>query len=55
MKKYLKIVLLVIVAITMLIHFGHKNMAITIPGLIIICREIFKPEFCTRCEFHRLR
>ncbi|MES2677601.1 MAG: CDP-diacylglycerol--glycerol-3-phosphate 3-phosphatidyltransferase [Pseudomonadota bacterium] len=32
--------LLVIVAITMLIHFGHKNMAITIPGLIIICREI---------------
>ena len=32
--------LLVIVAITMLIHFGHKNMAITIPGLIIICREV---------------
>ena len=32
--------LLVIVAITMLIHFGNKNMAITIPGLIIICREI---------------
>src|SRR5690606_25602520 len=25
--------LLVIVAITMLIHFGNKNMAITIPGL----------------------
>lgn len=32
--------LIVIVAITMLIHFGHKNMAITIPGLIIICREV---------------
>jgi cardiolipin synthase len=32
--------LLVIVAITMLIHFGHKNMAITIPGMIIICREV---------------
>lgn len=32
--------LLVIVAITMLIHFGQKNMAITIPGLIIICREV---------------
>lgn len=32
--------LLVIVAITMLIHFGHRNMAITIPGLIIICREV---------------
>ena len=32
--------LLVIVAITMLIHFGHKNMSITIPGLIIICREV---------------
>jgi len=32
--------LLVIVAITMLIHFGHKNIAITIPGLIIICREV---------------
>lgn len=32
--------LLVIVAITMLIHFGDKNMAITIPGLIIICREV---------------
>ena len=32
--------LLVIVAITMLIHFGNKNMAITIPGLIIICREV---------------
>ena len=33
--------LLVIVAITMLIHFGNENMAITIPGLIIICREVF--------------
>ena len=33
--------LLVIVAITMLIHFGNKNMAITVPGLIIICREVF--------------
>ena len=32
--------MLVIVAITMLIHFGQKNMAITIPGLIIICREV---------------
>jgi CDP-diacylglycerol--glycerol-3-phosphate 3-phosphatidyltransferase len=32
--------LLVMVAITMLIHFGHKNMSITIPGLIIICREV---------------
>jgi CDP-diacylglycerol--glycerol-3-phosphate 3-phosphatidyltransferase len=32
--------LLVMVAITMLIHFGDKNMAITIPGLIIICREV---------------
>ncbi|MFT7086726.1 MAG: CDP-diacylglycerol--glycerol-3-phosphate 3-phosphatidyltransferase [Rickettsiales bacterium] len=32
--------LLVIVAITMLIHFGDENIAITIPGLIIICREV---------------
>lgn len=32
--------LLVAVAIIMLIHFGNKNMVITLCGLIIICREI---------------
>jgi len=32
--------LLVVVAITMLIHFGNRNLDITIPGLIIISREV---------------
>lgn len=32
--------LLVAVAIIMLIHFGNKNMVITLSGLVIICREI---------------
>ena len=32
--------LLVAVAIIMLIHFSGRNLAITIPGIIIICREI---------------
>ncbi len=32
--------LLVSVAIIMLIHFGDRNMVITISGLIIICREV---------------
>lgn len=32
--------LLVVVAISMLIHFGNRNPAITIPGVIIIAREI---------------
>ena len=32
--------LLVAVVIIMLIHFGNKNMVITISGLVIICREI---------------
>ena len=32
--------LLVTVAIVMLVHFGNKNMVITLAGLIIICREI---------------
>ena len=32
--------LLVTVAIIMLIHFGNKNMVITLAGLVIICREI---------------
>lgn len=32
--------LLVVVAISMLIHFGNRNPAITIPGMIIIAREI---------------
>ena len=32
--------LLVVVAITMLIHFGNRNLDITIPGLIIVCREV---------------
>jgi cardiolipin synthase (CMP-forming) len=32
--------LLIAVAIIMLIHFGNKNIIITLAGLIIICREI---------------
>jgi CDP-diacylglycerol--glycerol-3-phosphate 3-phosphatidyltransferase len=32
--------LLITVAIIMLIHFGNKNMIITLCGLMIICREI---------------
>ncbi len=32
--------LLIAVAIIMLIHFGNKNIIITLSGLIIICREI---------------
>ena len=32
--------LLVTVSIIMLIHFGNKNMVITLAGLVIICREV---------------
>ncbi len=32
--------LLVATAIIMLIHFGNKNIIITLSGLVIICREI---------------
>lgn len=32
--------LLVVVAIIMLIHFSSRDLFITLPGLIIICREI---------------
>jgi cardiolipin synthase len=32
--------LLVATAIIMLIHFGNKNIVITLSGLVIICREI---------------
>ncbi len=32
--------LLITVAIIMLIHFGNKNIIITLAGLIIVCREV---------------